>query len=126
MAGGSRANAKSAVLAALAAGLTVQEAAKQCGVGERTIYRWKRNPDFAKAVDDARTELIGRTVGRLSDSATTAVQTLRELLSPTQPPSVRLGAAKAVLELGVRLRESEELARRIAALEDTVLKETKR
>jgi hypothetical protein len=31
---------------------------------------------------------------------------------------VRLGAAKAVLELGVKLRESNELLLRIAALEE--------
>lgn len=45
--------------------------------------------------------------------------TLGELLNATSD-SVRLGAARAVLELGVRLRETEELELRIASLEQRV------
>ena len=126
MSGGGRSNARSVVIAGLAAGLTVAEIARQANVGEATIRRWRKNPDFTQAVENARAELISSTVGRLSDSATAAVQTLRELLSPTQPPSVRLGAARAVLELGVRLRESEELAKRVAILEEIIQSEGRR
>jgi len=38
-------------------------------------------------------------------------------MAPAVAPTTRLGAARAVLELGTRLRESEDLERRLAALE---------
>jgi hypothetical protein len=47
---------------------------------------------------------------------TEAADTLRALLR-AKSRSVRLGAARAILELGTRLRESVELEQRIAALE---------
>ena len=34
--------------------------------------------------------------------------------------SVRLNAAKAIIELGIKLRESEELAERVKQLEETL------
>ena len=100
--------------------MTVVEVARQAGVGEATVRRWRKNPAFAKAVEDARSELISNTVGRLSDSATAAVAVLKRLLSEDTPPSVRLGAARAILEMASRYRESEELERRLTVLEEAV------
>jgi hypothetical protein len=42
---------------------------------------------------------------------------LLALLQETIPAAVRLGAARAVLELGTKLREAAELEARLAALE---------
>ena len=120
MAGNGRANAKSTVIAALAAGLTIQETAKQTGVSERTIHRWLKQDDFKGEVGAARERLISDTVGQLADSATAAVRTLKELLSPVQPPSVRLGAARAILELAAKYREMAELAERVKQIEETL------
>jgi hypothetical protein len=46
-----------------------------------------------------------------------SVKTLLALQKEAHPAGVRLGAAKAVLELSIRMRESGELMDRIAALE---------
>jgi hypothetical protein len=43
-----------------------------------------------------------------------------ELQKPSVPPATRLGAAKATLELGMKVRETAELEQRLAALEDQV------
>jgi len=120
MAGSSRANAKSAVIAALAAGLTIEETAKQTPVSARTIHRWLKDAEFKAEVDAARSQLVNNTLGRLSDSATAAVKTLQELLSSSQPPSVRLGAARAILEMAVKYREAVELAERVKQIEATL------
>jgi HEAT repeat protein len=45
-----------------------------------------------------------------------AADTLRDLLT-AESESVRLGAARAMLELGVRVRDSVELGERVAELE---------
>lgn len=120
MAGGVRANAQAVAVAGLAAGLTMTEVARQAGVSDRTLRRWLGSDAFRRRVEDARTELISTTVGKLADSASEAVATLRQLLREGNPPATRLGAARAILEMASRYRESEELERRLAALEEAV------
>jgi hypothetical protein len=53
-------------------------------------------------------------------AANEAVRTLLELLKGASPPAARLGAARAVLELGMKVRETAELEQRLAALEEQV------
>ncbi len=48
-----------------------------------------------------------------------AVKTLVELQAANIPPTVRLVAARAVLEMGTKLRETVELEERIAELEQS-------
>lgn len=117
MAGSGRENADSALIAALAAGSTIRDAAKTTGVSESTIYRRLREPTFCASVSEARRVAIEQAVGALSAASSAAVSTLRELLSASAE-TVRLGAARAVLELGSRLRENIELEARLAALEE--------
>ena len=105
----------SALIAALAGGATIRDAAKLAGVGETTVYRRLDDPDFRRRVADARAEMLSQAVGQLADASTEAVATLRALLN-ADAETVRLGSARAILELGAKLRESE-LERRIAALE---------
>jgi hypothetical protein len=114
--GGDRKNADVALIAALAGGATVREASAAGAVSEPTIYRRLRDDDFKRRVSDARGEMLAQAVGKLADASTKAVTTLTELLNG-ESESVRLGAARSVLELGVKLRESTELERRIAELE---------
>ena len=113
MIGGGRKNADAALIVALASG-TTREAA---GVGVATVYRRLEDPGFRRQVDEARAEMIARAVGQLADASAAAVHTLRTLLEFGYPPAVRLGAARSILEIGTKLREAEELERRIAALE---------
>lgn len=50
----------------LSAGFTTKEAAKKAGVGERTIYEWKKKPEFLEEIDrlSLMTDIAGRA-GRL-------------------------------------------------------------
>ena len=107
----------SGLVAALAGGATVRDAARSAGVSERTAHRRLEDAAFARRVAEARAELIAQAVGTLADASTVAASTLRGLLK-AESESVRLGAARSILELAVKLRESEELERRIAALEE--------
>jgi transposase-like protein len=117
VAGSGRKNADPALIVALAGGCTVEDAARQVGVGETTIYRRLAEPEFRQQVDEARREMLTRAVGKLADAGTEAATTLRLLLT-AESETVRLGACRAILELGAKLRESEELERRIAAVEE--------
>ena len=87
-----------ALLAALAAGHTVRDSARQAGIGERTAARRLADPEFRQRVAALRADMIGRALGRLSDTARKAVDKLRDLLSAGSD-SVKLGAARSILEL---------------------------
>jgi len=106
-----------ALITALAGGATVQEAARQAGVSEATAYRRLRDAGFCQQLAEARSAMIGRAVGVLARVSTAAAATLAGLLR-AESESVRLGAARSILELATKMRESEELEQRIAALEE--------
>ena len=50
----------SALLLALAGGKTVREAAREAGVGERTVHRRLRDSEFRVQLNEARAEMIAR------------------------------------------------------------------
>jgi hypothetical protein len=116
MAGSGRRHADDRLAMQLAAGQTIQQAARSVHVSERTVHRRLADSQFQRLVTTLRGEMVNRATGRLSDDATKAVETLAALLSAKSEP-VRLGAARSILELGAKLRESTELERRIADLE---------
>lgn len=101
---------------AVASGTSVREAARSSGLSERTGYRRLQDPTFRRRVSEIRALFLGEAVGRLSEAANEAVSTLKALLAARSEP-VRLSAARAILELGPKLREQAELEERIAALE---------
>jgi hypothetical protein len=68
--------------------------------------------------------MVDKALGRLADAMTEAADVLRNLLA-SEDERVRLPAARALLELGVKLRESVELEERLAALEERLGDEKK-
>jgi hypothetical protein len=109
--------AEDALVRALACGATVEAAARQCGLSESTAYRRLREPDFHRRLQQLRADMVQRNAGALTAAATEAVRTLLALLKESTPPAVRLGAARAVLEQSLKMREMTELTDRVAALE---------
>ena len=119
MASGRR-GADDRLLQLLACGATVATAATQAGVSEATVYRRLAEPEFTRKLQALRSDMVQRTSGTLTAAGTESVQTLLELQKPGVPPATRLGAAKATLELGMKVRETAELEQRLAALEEQV------
>jgi hypothetical protein len=66
--------------------------------------------------------MVGWSAGHLTAAASEAVRTLLSLQKESAPPAARLGAARAVLEVGMKLREVVDLQTRMeepeAMLED--------
>ena len=112
-----RRNADEALLAALACGATVENAARTAGISARTAHRRLKEEGFQKRLQDVRADMLQRTVGMLTASGMEASKTLISLLDPSVPQAVRLGATRTILEFGIKLRDSAELSERIAALE---------
>jgi hypothetical protein len=120
MSHGGRKNADEALLLSLACGATVESAAAKAGVTPRTVHRRLNDPAFQKRLREVKDEMLKRTASMMTALGGEAVKTLSSLQERSTPPSVRLGAARAIIELGVRLRESAELHERMTALEQQV------
>ena len=123
MAQGGRKSADERLLVALACGATVEAAARAAGVSESTAYRRLRDPAFCQRLQAARGDMVQRTSGMLTAAAGEAVKTLLALQKEAVPAPVRLGAARAILELGMKLRQVAELEQRLADLEEQLLGE---
>jgi HEAT repeat protein len=117
-----RRNADEALALALATGQTLRAAAEATGIGERTATRRWADPAFRHRVAELRGEMVQRALGCMADGMGEAADKLRQLLT-AESESVRLGAARALLELGVKLRESVELEQRLLVLEQRAAEE---
>ena len=115
-----RQEADEALLTALACGATVENAARAAGVSPRTAHRRLADGAFRRRLQAARADMVQRTAGVLTAAALEAVKTLVEMMKPPVPCAVRLGAARATLEVGIKLREVADFEQRLAALEEQV------
>ena len=111
--------AEQALLTALAFGATVENAARKAGIGERTAYRRLADPAFQARLEQARLDAVLRTAGMLTGASLGAVKSLVDLQQDASVPAgVRRAAARDVLELSVKYRESAQMEQRVAALEE--------
>jgi len=97
---------------------TTRAAAVAAEVSEATIWRWLAEPEFSVAYRAARGRLLESTLTALQAASADAVVCLREILNDkTAQVSARVSAAKSVLELGLKARETLETQERLAYLE---------
>lgn len=92
--------AQARVVAALALGRSITQAAAAAGVHRTTIYHWlKTSDDFRAAAEQAAHEFTSSLADRVNDLSGAALETLQAMLAdPAIPPSLRLKAALAILE----------------------------
>jgi len=87
-----------AALDGIAAGGTFEAAAGAAGVTTRTLRRWRVDPVFAEAVQQARRVAREETAARVRDLVPRAVAVLDEVLTDAgAPATARLKAADIVL-----------------------------
>jgi hypothetical protein len=107
------------LLAALACGATVENAARKAGLSERTVYRRLASAEFRERLIQERIDLVQRTAGMLTGAGPASVKTLVDLQNdPAAAAAVRRRSARDVLEMGLRFRERADLEQRIAAIEE--------
>lgn len=116
-ASGSQDNEGALLLIALASGDPVAEAASKAKMSERTAFRRLQEPDFQRQLSQLRGQMQTQAMGMLARIASDAARTLENLMGDDSPPTVRLGAARAILDLGGRLREQGEVEARLTIIE---------
>jgi len=113
---------KAAFVAALVAGATVAEAAAAVGRSERTGRRWLADDAELRAAVNTATdsilrELVVSALGRCQRSMA-AIEAIRD--NPEAADYVRLGAAKALADYGLRLIELVGMSDRLETIERTL------
>ena len=96
-------------------GMTILRPIGRVGVCERTARLRLADAQFCKQLDDLRSEVAGRAVAMLADGMTKAAGRLVGL-ADVADEKIALAACNTVLELGMRLRQTEEIERRLENL----------
>lgn len=108
-------------LAALLAAPTAKEAAQMAGVGERTMKRFRALPAFQRAYRAAQVELVESAVCQSRQHLTGALSALADITADeTAPPAARVSAARASIELSLKLGEQGDILARLTELEKSL------
>lgn len=106
-------------IAALLAERSIVNAAAVVGVGESTLYRWLRDPEFVAELERAEMQVIGEATRIVIKNASEAIECLVEMYkNPDVDDTNRRLAATQVANQMTKLRELHVLERRIAELEE--------
>jgi hypothetical protein len=111
---------KEDAIAALLTHRSVEEAAGAAGIGTQTLLRWLKLPEFQTAYRDARRAVMLQSSARMQQASSAAVSLLLKIMVDASAPAMaRLRAAERVLSLAHRGMETEDIAVRVAALEES-------
>ncbi len=104
------------LIADLAAGMTIQEAADAAGVSKRTVNRRLANPRFKKCIMDVRSSCVSNATARLLTGLKQATNVLN-LLVESSDQRIQERAAIKLIELAVKLNAVSEQERRLEQIE---------
>lgn len=97
---------------------TIAEAAKTAGVSEPTLLRWLKDEEFSAEYRTARRQTVEVAIGLLQKASGAAVTTLVSIMQDEEKPgSVRVSAARSVLDMAFKGIELQDMEVRLAALE---------
>jgi hypothetical protein len=106
---------------------TLERAAERCGVSERTLRRWlTEDAEFQADYQAARTATFQAGMSRVQALTGRAVDTLEDLLDVKDAPSVRLGAARTIAEIGIHQHEADTILRKLGQIEAAQERQRKR
>lgn len=105
------------IVDALARGHTQDRAASAGGVSRSTVVRRLQDEGFRRRVSEARKAILDSAASSLADSMHSAIDCLKRLMEHGESEQTQLGAAKAIMQTLLPLREQIDLVARIEELE---------
>ena len=103
-------------IAALLTEPTHAAAAAKAGVGEATLQRWLRDPEFLASYRAARRMVIEGAVGRLQRASEKAVEALERNLTCGQA-GAEIRAATAIIDAAIKGVDQLDVVYRVVVLE---------
>lgn len=112
------------VIAAILGAPNLRAAAASLGCTPRTVQRWMKHEGFRKQYERAKAELLEGAINALRTSGWEGASTLRAIaLDKGAPAAARVSAGRGLLELLLKGIETEEILKRVEALEEAVREE---
>jgi hypothetical protein len=118
-----RKSADTALQEALLCGATAEQAAQAADVGLRTVYRRLADGAFQAQLQTLRDDMVRRQADTLTAAGQGAIKALLNLLQPSVPPAVQLGAIRTILEMALKFRAVAGWETRLTALEQQLRRE---
>lgn len=107
-------------LQALLSNPTRSAAAAAAGIDEKTLRKYLRDREFIAEYRAAFGDLVDVATRQAQQAINPALSTLTEICGDCEAgPTARVSAARALLEYAARLTEVNDLAARVAELENT-------
>ena len=98
----------------------VPKAAEKAEVGERTLYRWLKLPNFKAELRTARRESFTQAIAMCNRYAPLAINAMAKVISDSDAPHhAKVAAAAAILKFAREGIELDDLAARVEQLELT-------
>ncbi|MYC36033.1 MAG: hypothetical protein F4X66_03860 [Chloroflexi bacterium] len=91
----------------IAAAPNLTQAAKDAGISEATLRRWRREEGFRAELDRLTAEIADTTRQELKSITLQGFRVIRELMQDPDP-DVRLRAARAAIIVGIRVIDLEK------------------
>ena len=110
-------------LSALLESATITDAAKSCGLNEKTLRRYLEDAEFQKEFRAARRVLFEQNIVRLQSLHAGAVDTLERNLT-CENPSVEVRAAQIIIEGTRKDFETLDILERLEKIENEHFKQT--
>ncbi|MEX0804093.1 MAG: IS630 transposase-related protein [Candidatus Binatia bacterium] len=101
----------------LLAAPSIEAACRSARISKATVYGWLKSESFQAEIRAQRERVMNSAIEKLKAGVEKAVDTLIELLDCSKA-EVRRGAAKDVIEFGLKGLELQEIESRLTALED--------
>jgi len=89
-------------------------------VSRATAFRWAKDPDVRRQVEDWRRRSLDRALGWMAGHSMRAVKRIAELGETAESESVQLRALRAVLHDQMAVSKFSNLEYRMAELEEEV------
>ena len=110
---------KEKLLAALLTSRTKKEAAAAAGISDRTMRSYFEDQEFCQRYREAFAGVVQDATRRAQQLLEPALSTLQTVMEDEEiPAQARVNAAKIALDYAVRLTDQNDLAERLAALEE--------
>jgi hypothetical protein len=105
-------------VAALLTQPNVDAATRLVGISVATLMRWQKEPEFQKALREARRAAFGQAIARLQQMSSAAVATLgKVMVDQGAPASTRVRAAECIINHAAKAIEIEDIEARVTELE---------
>jgi phage terminase small subunit len=102
----------------------LQQAARTAGVGRTTVYRWLADPRFSAELARLRNETMKEALDSVKALTTRAAQELAGLMD-TEDERLKRLLCNDILGHAIKVRELEEIERRLDRMEERMNRETK-